>query len=153
MSDQHPIQKIVDEQKKEAEALVAVAAAAEKRSLELAARVKDAWPKALKIIRLEVQSANAVFETNNLAERFALASLPEPDRGHLAHATLKLEHPSKGTLVTCDITVSATDGRLVARHRTRTPSRQGSGHRDFIAQDINKTDWADFLGSLYRSTI
>ena len=145
MNDDHPLRKIISERRKEFDKISAQAVAAQKHAENLAANLKVSWSRAHTVIDQGIERANAVLREEGMAETFKYEDLPQPGTGNLASASLQLNHPSRGTLVDCDIAVSANDGNIVVHYHNQVLH----GHEAFAVETINNKSWAEFLSKLY----
>ena len=144
MADEHPLERLLREAKEKDDLKAAALVAEQRKALDLQDKVRLQWVRTKAELVEEIGRANAVLEKHGLPERFTLRDLPEAGTGNIARCNLALAYPSKSARAEYDLTVLASDGRMILLHRAT-----GQRHQKLTVFTASGKDWETTLTGLF----
>jgi hypothetical protein len=144
MADEHPLEQLLRDAKERDDVKAAALIAEQRQAFDLQEQVRSQWVRTKAGLLEEIGRANAVLEKHNLPERFALRDLPEAGAGNIARCNLALAYPSKSARAEYDLTVLASDGRMILLHRAT-----GQRHQKLTVFTASGKGWETTLTGLF----
>ncbi len=145
MADEHPLEQLLREAREKDEAKAAAVVAEQRKAHDLQDKVRAQWVRAKAGLVEEIGRANAILEKHSLPERYIFRELPEPGVGNIARCHFALAYPTKPPRAEYDLTVAASDGRMILLHRAT-----GQRHQKLTVFTASRRDWETSLTSLYE---
>jgi len=144
MADEHPLEQLLRDAKERDDVKAAALIAEQRQAFDLQEQVRSQWVRTKTGLLEEIGRANAVLERHSLPERFALRDLPEAGAGNIARCNLALAYSSKSALAEYDLTVMASDGRMILLHRAT-----GQRHQKLTVFTASGKGWETTLTGLF----